>query len=111
MEAEETRWRQIELVLRRLIGRLCAAGMGVNPQLDDELIALAAANRRNADAEELAKLAESLTTTVVAVDAVAPVPTITFSTTDTQTRVAIRTLLERLPVNEATAATGPALIL
>jgi diguanylate cyclase len=110
MEADEARWRKIEQVLRRLIGRLCAAGMGVNPQLDDELMALAAANRRNADAEELAKLAESLTTTVVAVDAVAPVPTITFATTDTQTRVAIRTLLERLPASPSSASSGAALI-
>ena len=45
MEAEEVRWRHVEQVLRRLVGRLCAAGMGVNPQLDNELIALAAANR------------------------------------------------------------------
>jgi len=50
MEAEERRWREAEQVLRRLIGRLCAAGMGVNPRLDDELAAIAAANRRNADA-------------------------------------------------------------
>jgi diguanylate cyclase len=96
MEAEEIRWRHVEQVLRRLVGRLCAAGMGVNPQLDDELIALAAANRRSADAEELARLAESLTTTVVAVDAQAPVPTITFPATDTQSRVALKALLERL---------------
>jgi diguanylate cyclase len=75
MEAEETRWRQIEQALRRLVGRLCAAGMGVNPQLDDELVALAAANRRNAPAEELEQLAGSLTTTIVAVDAVSPVIT------------------------------------
>jgi diguanylate cyclase len=109
-EADEARWRKIEQVLRRLIGRLCAAGMGVNPQLDDELMALAAANRRNADAEELAKLSESLTTTVVAVDAVAPVPTITFATTDTQTRVAIRTLLERLPASPSSASSGAELI-
>src|SRR5450755_2364082 len=73
MQAEEEHWRQAERVLRRLIGRLCAAGMGVDPQLDDELSALAAANRRNADAEELARMADSLTTTVVAVDTVAPV--------------------------------------
>jgi diguanylate cyclase len=73
MQAEEERWRQAERVLRRLIGRLCAAGMGVDPQLDDELSALAAANRRNADAEELARMAASLTTTVVAVDTVAPI--------------------------------------
>src|ERR1019366_4588190 len=76
MESEEKRWRLIEQALRRLVGRLCAAGMGVDPQLDDEMVALAAANRRNADAAELEKLAESLTTAVVAVDAVAPVPTI-----------------------------------
>src|ERR1700743_1783575 len=88
MEAEEARWRQVEQVLRRLVGRLCAAGMGVNPQLDDELVALAAANRRNADADELARLAESLTTTVVAVDAEAPIPTITFPAPHTQSRVA-----------------------
>jgi diguanylate cyclase len=73
MEAEEKRWRQVEQVLRRLIGRLCAAGMGVDPQLDDELQALAAANRRNADAQELERLAQSLTTAVVAVDATSPV--------------------------------------
>src|SRR5258708_23695654 len=96
MEAEEVRWRHVEQVLRRLVGRLCAAGMGVNPQLDDELIALAAANRRHADADELARLAESLTTTVVAVDAARPVPTITFPPTDTLSRLAIRSLLERL---------------
>jgi diguanylate cyclase len=109
MEAEEVHWRQVEQVLRRLVGRLCAAGMGVNPALDDELMALAAANRRNADAEELGRLAESLTTTVVAVDAVSPIPTITFATTDTHTRLAIRTLLERLPVG-AGRSTAQALI-
>ena len=73
MEAEEKRWREVEQVLRRLIGRLCAAGMGLDPQLDDELTALAAANRRNADALHLEKLAESLTVAVVAVDATSPV--------------------------------------
>jgi diguanylate cyclase len=73
METEEKRWRDVEQILRRLIGRLCAAGMGVDPQLDDELTALAAANRRNADALELEKLAASLTTAVVAVDATSPV--------------------------------------
>jgi diguanylate cyclase len=73
LEREELRWRGVEQALRRLVGRLCAAGMGVDPRLDDELVALAAANRRNADAGELERLAESLTHAVVAVDAVAPV--------------------------------------
>jgi diguanylate cyclase len=74
MEAEEKRWREVERMLRRLIGRLCAAGMGVNLQLDDELTALAAANRRQADALELERLAESLTAAVTAADTTAPVP-------------------------------------
>jgi diguanylate cyclase len=110
MEAEEVRWRQVEQVLRRLVGRLCAAGMGVNPQIDDELMALAAANRRNADAEELGRLAESLTTTVVAVDAVSPIPTITFAATDTHTRLAIKALLERLPAGDTGKSPAQALI-
>jgi diguanylate cyclase len=73
MEAEEKRWRLIEQQLRRLIGRLCAAGMGVDPALDDELKTLAAANRRNADASELERMADSLTNVVVAVDDRSPV--------------------------------------
>jgi diguanylate cyclase len=110
MEAEEVRWKKVEQVLRRLVGRLCAAGMGVNLKLDDELIALAAANRRNADAEELARLADSLTTTVVAVDAAAPVPTITFPATDIHTRLAIKSLLERLAARDPKDPAAPALI-
>ena len=110
MEAEELRFRHVEQVLRRLVGRLCAAGMGVNPQLDDELMALAAANRRSADADELGRLAESLTTTVVAVDAVSPVPTITFAATDTHTRLAIKSLLERLPAGDGGNSIVEALI-
>ena len=109
MEAEEVRWRHLEQVLRRLVGRLCAAGMGVNPQLDDELMALAAANRRSADADELARLSESLTATVVAVDAVSPVPTITFAA-DTHTRLAIKSLLDRLPMGDDGMSIVPALI-
>jgi diguanylate cyclase len=110
MEAEEARWRQVEQVLRRLVGRLCAAGMGVNLKLDDELKALAAANRRNADAEELGRLAESLTTTVVAVDAVAPIPTITFASSEIHTRLAVKSLLERLPAGDTGNAAAQSLI-
>ena len=110
MEAEEKHWRHLEQVLRRLVGRLCAAGMGVNLTLDDELMALAAANRRNADADELARLADSLTTTVVAVDATSPVPTITFPATDTHTRLAIKSLLERLAACAPDSPIAPALI-
>jgi diguanylate cyclase len=72
MEAEEKRWREVERLLRRLIGRLCAAGLGVDSRLDEELTALAAANRRNAEAAELERLAASLTIAVVAADGVPP---------------------------------------
>ena len=71
-EADEKRWRDAERVLRQLVGRLCAAGMGVDRQLDEELSTLAAANRRNADTAELERLAQVLKTAVVAVDATSP---------------------------------------
>jgi diguanylate cyclase len=65
-EGEEKRRRLIEQTLRRLVGRLCASGMGVDPKLDDKLLALSAANGRNADAPELEELAASLTIAVAA---------------------------------------------
>lgn len=108
-EAEEKRWREVEQILRRLIGRLCAAGMGVAPLLDDELTALAAANRRNADAVELDRLAESLTGAVAAVDATSPVRQLSAPLPNTVpaaptrwdfTRAAVATLLERLKAGE-----------
>jgi diguanylate cyclase len=121
MQAEEHRWRQAEQVLRRLVGRLCAAAMGVHIQLNDELSALAAANRRNADAEELAQMADSLTIAVVAVDAVSPVPSspvpsqvmtplaaapaVAVSQTITGTQTALVSLLQRLPLNSTLAVT------
>jgi diguanylate cyclase len=113
MEAEEKRWREVERLLRRLIGRLCAAAMGVDPQLDDELTALAAANRRNADAVELARLAESLTTVVVAVDETSPVrqlqaalpvlraPPAAKAARWNSTCAAVTALLERLKTGES----------
>lgn len=121
MEAEEKRWREVEQVLRRLIGRLCAAGMGVDSQLDDELTALAAANRRNADALELEQLAVSLTSTVVAVDATSPVqrlvaplpPSLTPPAKPSRwnsTCAAISALLENLKAGETDHSTLNSLI-
>jgi diguanylate cyclase len=113
METEEKRWRQVEQLLRRLIGRLCAAGMGIDPQLDDELSALAAANRRNADASELEQLADSLTTVVVAVDEVssvrhpvAPLPITRWQSTCT----AVAALLEGLKGDDTVTLMAEGLI-
>ncbi len=114
MEADEKRWREIERVLRRLIGRLCAAGMGMDPKLDDELTALAAANRRNADALELERLAKSLTTAVVTVDATSPVPQLVPRTAPSarwnSTCSALAALLEGLKTGESDASTLKSLV-
>ncbi|MEA3106461.1 MAG: diguanylate cyclase [Gammaproteobacteria bacterium] len=110
MESEEKRWRHIEQALRRLIGRLCAAGMGIDLQLDDELAALAAANRRNADATELESLAESLTMTVRAVDAASPVPTIVIAARWDSTCKAAAKILQSLRSLNADDAVTPDLL-
>jgi diguanylate cyclase len=119
MELEEKRWRDVEQILRRLIGRLCAAGMGVDHQLDEELKGLAAANRRNADAAELERLAASLTSVVVAVDATAPVLHLTAIQAPLPPAKAVRwestckalaALLDRMKSGESDAAKIPALM-
>ncbi len=68
MEHAERQWRRVEKILRRLVNRLCAANMGAAAALDDDLAAIAAANRRDADAEELERLAAALTQTLAAID-------------------------------------------
>jgi diguanylate cyclase len=102
MEAEEKRWRHVETVLRRLVNRLCVAGMGASGPFDDELSTIAEANRRRAEVEELEVLAKNLTRKVVAVEtqtqrlasaeALRPASAIC---------AAVRTLLERVANDDA----------
>lgn len=68
MELEERRWRALEQVLRRLVNRLCAAAMGIDPRLDTQLSKLAEANRRGADVTELGARHDSLSDTLKALD-------------------------------------------
>jgi len=68
MESEERRWRGVEQILRRLVGRVCAVAMGRDPRLDAQLNTLSAAARRNADEAELKALFDSLTGVVMAVE-------------------------------------------
>ena len=68
MELEERRWRALEQVLRRLVNRLCASAMGVDPRLDTQLAKLADANRRNADVTELGARHDSLSDALKALD-------------------------------------------
>jgi len=125
MQAEEHRWRETERVLRKLVGRLCAGGMGLDPHFNDELRALAAANRRNASAEELARMGDSLTKAVVAaatldagpaqqcVPAPAAHPAIAAAAsaqTTTVMQAALRSLLEELPLDSSLSVSRTTLL-
>jgi len=58
--ADEKRWQALESLLRRIVSRVCAAPLGLDDRLDEELTRLAAAVRRQGDADELARHFESL---------------------------------------------------
>jgi len=108
MESEEKRWRRVETVLRRLVSRLCAAGMGTSGPLDDALGAIAEANRREAEAEELDALAQQLTLRLVTVEPETQRPAPAASGRPAEAICAsVRTLLERVA---ADAATNPSVI-
>jgi diguanylate cyclase len=78
MEADERRWRTLEELLRKLVGRLCSVASGSDPRLETQLERLAVAVRSNADAVELKALFDSLTDAVRALErsgAADPAPT------------------------------------
>jgi diguanylate cyclase len=103
MESEEKRWRHVETALRRLVSRLCVAGMGTSGPLDDELSRIADANRRKAEVEELESLAKNLTRKVVAVEAQTQrLASVETGQPDSATRAAVRALLGRLAADDAT---------
>jgi hypothetical protein len=62
---EETAWRDLERLLRRLVTRLCIAANGHDPRLDAELIQLAGAIKREADAVELESRLEALSSVMM----------------------------------------------
>jgi diguanylate cyclase len=86
-------------VLRRLVNRLCAAGMGTSAPLDDELGRIAEANRRQAEVDELEALAKNLTRKVVTVETQTPrtAPDEGWKATC----ASVRTLLERVAEDDA----------
>jgi diguanylate cyclase len=101
METEEKRWRHVETVLRRLVHRLCVAGMGTNGPFDEELSTVAEANRRGAEVEELEALAKNLTRKVVAVETQAQRLASAEARPASAICAAMRTLLERLADDDA----------
>jgi len=68
MESEEQRFRAMEGILKRLVGRLCIACLGLSSRLDQELKKLQAAVRREVSVEELEVIMPVLTEAVVALD-------------------------------------------
>ncbi|MEO7775802.1 MAG: diguanylate cyclase [Steroidobacteraceae bacterium] len=68
LEDEETRWKSLEGLLRRLVNRLCVAAQGVDPRLDTEIQRLTEAMRRKAGEEQLEPLFEPLSSAIAAID-------------------------------------------
>jgi diguanylate cyclase len=68
MESEEQRFKATESILKRLVGRLCIACLGLSPCLDQELKKLQGAVRREVTTDELEAIMPALTEAVVALD-------------------------------------------
>lgn len=68
LESEKLQFRAVETALKRLVGRLCTAALGLSPQLDQQIRKLQAVTRREATAEELEKLTPALTDAIGALD-------------------------------------------
>ncbi|MGC4030086.1 MAG: diguanylate cyclase [Steroidobacteraceae bacterium] len=60
IEQEARQFRDLETMLRRLVGRLCVVAQGQAPRLDDELRQLGEAARSNADIQALEVLSQRL---------------------------------------------------
>ncbi len=72
LDEQQLQFRAMETALKRLIGRLCTAALGLSPPLDEQLRKLQAVLRRETSAEELEKLTPALTDAIGALDH--PVP-------------------------------------
>lgn len=68
LENEKLQFRALETALKRVVGRLCTAAIGLAPQLDHQIRKLQAVMRREATAEELEKLTPALTEAIGALD-------------------------------------------
>jgi diguanylate cyclase len=73
-EQQQLQFGAMETVLKRLVGRLCMAALGLAPPLDEQLRKLQAVIRRETTAEELEKLTPALTDAIGALDHPLPPP-------------------------------------
>jgi len=74
LEDEERAFRAMEATLKRLVGRLCVASLGLSPQLDEQLRKVQSAVRGNVTQQELEQLTPSLTEAIHALDASVAAP-------------------------------------
>jgi diguanylate cyclase len=80
LEDEERSFRAMEATLKRLVGRLCVASLGLSTQLDEQLRKVQTAVRRDTTQEELEQLTPALTEAIHALDDSPSAPSITPAT-------------------------------
>jgi diguanylate cyclase len=74
LDEQQLQFRAMEAVLKRLVGRLCTAALGLAPPLDEQIRRLQTAIRRESPADELEKLTPALTEAIGALDHPVPPP-------------------------------------
>ena len=79
LEEQQLQFSAMETALKRLVGRLCTAALGLAPPLDEQLRKLQAVIRRETSAEELEKLTPALTDAIGALDHPIPPPAVAAS--------------------------------
>ena len=75
LEEQQLQFQAMEAALKRLVGRLCTAALGLDPPLDEQIRKLQSVIRRETTAEELEQLTPALTDAIGALDHPLPTPT------------------------------------
>ena len=74
LEEQQLQFQAMEAALKRLVGRLCTAALGLAPPLDEQLRKLQSVIRRETTAAELEQLTPALTEAIGALDHPLPPP-------------------------------------
>ncbi|MFC4311575.1 diguanylate cyclase [Steroidobacter flavus] len=103
LEEQQLQFRAMETALKRLVGRLCTAALGLAPPLDEQIRKLQAVIRRETTAEELEKLTPALTDAIGALDHPVPpapvassTPSQAFAANDERVRAILAALVAEL---------------
>jgi diguanylate cyclase len=107
LENEETRWRSLEGLLRRIVNRLCVAAQGIDARLDAEIHLLAEAMRRKAGEDQLERLFEPLSAAIASLDANKAVPAATQSSRILSATTLLQAVLQPAPQLALQAAPQP----